>query len=910
MQIITRKILCPVFLKAKHLCVLLFLVFGIDALSAQEDLTVTSEYVVEAGTVLEVNNLRLHQNAEMIIRGTLIVHGNVTGDNNAPEFSMEATARVIVYGNFTAPNKMTVSVSSYLVVHGSFTKGGSDNHGELNVNNGHIYIFGYVDWFKDFQTCGDYEGGTYAIGPEPCDYGTGVDFVNNQEEFPEDLKELLDCYSLSNIEDTEVCAAGDAVFQVDQATGVEYRWQEKAAGAEEWSDIPGEKTSTLRLQNVSDNQHGSSYRVIATPTAENASCRIAVSPVARLYIKQGKLTWTGEFGTRWNNPANWSCGSLPTLESDVLIPDGLENYPVIYEGETEGQVQNINIQKGARVEVQHNWLQVSTALKIHGVLKANEGGLAFVGSSMQEIPASHLHENRLANLLVNNSAGAAINGDLEITHSVKVQQGFLQTGGGLTLLSNEERTALIDGSGAGNVLGEVKMQRYLDQAFGYKYISSPMSNSKVGDLAAYIDLKATFPNIYSYNESNKDSGGNDMTGWEAYVNPFSPLQALTGYAVNFGEKKEPVTIVLKGVVNNGHQSINLSNNNGQFTKGFNLVGNPYPSPIDWDSNGWTKTNVDDAIYFFRASEDAQYEGTYHSYVKGISSKGFSKTNGGVIPAMQGFFIHVADAHSYPVQATLGMTNEVRVADFEQEFYKSSRKAKSAKVSLLRLSARFENENGADHMVVYFDRAASSSFEKERDALKMMNTDEGVPNLYSIAPGQQELSINGSEFPVNGEKRVKLGLEVKKSGFVRVQLQDRENFPGELKVYFADLTKQTLTNLSNKQSLRVFLEEGKHDTRFELVFSVGELKDAGPSLSEKEHLKVYSNKGRIFVQLDLEEGQQGLLHLYDLGGRFVWSNEAAGKERVAVNKNLSSGVYIVRLKVGSESYVKKTLLTDF
>ena len=48
-----------------------------------------------------------------------------------------------------------------------------------------------------------------------------------------------------------------------------------------------------------------------------------------------------------------------------------------------------------------------------------------------------------------------------------------------------------------------------------------------------------------------------------------------------------------------------------YTKGFNLVGNPYPSAIDWDAaSGWTKTNIDNAVYYFKASATDQYGGTY------------------------------------------------------------------------------------------------------------------------------------------------------------------------------------------------------------------------------------------------------------------------------------------------------------
>ena len=39
--------------------------------------------------------------------------------------------------------------------------------------------------------------------------------------------------------------------------------------------------------------------------------------------------WTGTVSNAWENPANWSCGSVPNATTDVTIPAGLTNYPVI-----------------------------------------------------------------------------------------------------------------------------------------------------------------------------------------------------------------------------------------------------------------------------------------------------------------------------------------------------------------------------------------------------------------------------------------------------------------------------------------------------------------------------------------------------------------------------------------------------
>src|SRR5690606_6426648 len=98
-----------------------------------------------------------------------------------------------------------------------------------------------------------------------------------------------------------------------------------------------------------------------------------------------------------------------------------------------------------------------------------------------------------------------------------------ETGNNLTLLSTDLKTALIDGTGTGEIIGLVKMQRYLDNAFGYKYFSSPFQNSEVADFTTFMDLTnptTGFPHSYRYNENRNitiNETPEDATGWEVHT---------------------------------------------------------------------------------------------------------------------------------------------------------------------------------------------------------------------------------------------------------------------------------------------------------------------------------------------------------------------------------------------------------
>ena len=69
----------------------------------------------------------------------------------------------------------------------------------------------------------------------------------------------------------------------------------------------------------------------------------------------------------------------------------------------------------------------------------------------------------------------------------------------------------------------------------------------------------------------------------------------------------------------------------------------------------------------------------------------------------------------------------------------------------------DNGTPSDPAVIYFDSSATQLFDKDLDALKLMNTDTLVPNLYSMTPDTKKLSINAVPFPSNEHRIIPLGL---------------------------------------------------------------------------------------------------------------------------------------------------------
>ena len=628
------------------------------------------------------------------------------------------------------------------------------------------------------------------------------------------------------------------------------------------------------------------------------TCANSISEIISIQVLDN--SWTGAVNTNWNNAGNWLCNAIPSITTDVLLPDGLTNYPVLNTGAI-GTVRNLTIEPNASLEVIDNTLQIAGSINTTGIFNALNGTIEMQGSAAQTISADTFISNRIRNLIINNTSGVTLNGVLEITGYLKVANGNFNTGSNLTLISDAIQTALIDGSGNGEIIGTVKMQRYLDTAFGYKYFSSPFSNTTVGDFSSYVDLSATFPQVYNYVENSTDTNNNDITGWKPYISAASGLGTLEGYAFNFGTTGNAVTVELNGTINNGAFTRQLSNNNGIYTDGYNLIGNPYPSPIDWNAPGWTKTNIDNGIYFFSAS--SQYKGTYTSVVNNISSA--DGTSSSIIPSMQGFFVHVSDGgdNTSVTSGTLALTNAVRVNDFTQQFIKIS---EPGPVSLIRLSAGIKDNSTRDAMVIYFDPFAKEGFEKDMDALKLMNTDEQVPNLYSIISKNYKLSINAlPESIKNTNQRIPLGLRSDINGEMSIQLKDIKNLPSNFNVYLIDDVKRIGQNLTEKPEYHFNIKAGEHNSRFFLMFSEYELSD--PALAFDEPFSVKTISGKVYINLNLKDGVSGTLMATTVTGQLLDVKSVTGNETISLDGIKSSGIYFINLSWKDQQFSKKIMI---
>jgi hypothetical protein len=117
-----------------------------------------------------------------------------------------------------------------------------------------------------------------------------------------------------NTVDLNLCANGNTTI-VSNFSGANYQWQLDAGSGftniSNNTNYTGTTTNTLYLNSIPSAWYGYKYR-----------CFINTSYYSRQTVIKFSNTWTGAVSTAWENPANWSCGTVPDVNTDVIITSG------------------------------------------------------------------------------------------------------------------------------------------------------------------------------------------------------------------------------------------------------------------------------------------------------------------------------------------------------------------------------------------------------------------------------------------------------------------------------------------------------------------------------------------------------------------------------------------------------------
>ena len=630
-------------------------------------------------------------------------------------------------------------------------------------------------------------------------------------------------------------------------------------------------------------------------------------------------TWNGSISTAWNNPGNWTPTDVPGTTDDVFIPG--PSSTVLYQP-TVGDPENafsvtlgvgavLNTQSGGTLSLGGNFVNNDGTVTGDG-----NGTIAFVGAAAQEI--SGPNQTNFRNLTVNNTGGVTTSSAVSVERALTVSSN-LNIGTGLNFILSSNSTtgvAYVVNSG-GVVNGTATVRRYItptNPGLGYRHYSAPVTNTTVGDLAttsftpvfnaAYNSnptpgTTTPFPTVYGYNQTQYEGSPATTITLDFDKGFYSPASggdawpSGTGFTVNLGSS-EMVDFV--GTLATGSFSTPGQGRGAKANAGWQLLGNPYPSPLDWDQVVATGlANIAPTVYVYKSS--GQYTGSYASYVNGQG------TNGGtnVIPVAQGFFVRTG---AVGATGNLNFMNSQRITtDATAPFQRTA--ADTRPQLLLELG----NGTLTSQTDIYFQNGATAGFDNAFDATALP-----FPNGLTLASeaGSDVLAINGQP-ALSAAVTVPPRVAVATAGTYSLRAADLANLPAGYHAFLRDAVLNTYTDLATTPSVSLNLASGAAPGRLAVVFTnVSPLATAPAALAALA--SVYpspaSGKATLVLPQALRGNATSTVRLLNALGQAVLIRTVAPGSADAIElplAGLAAGIYTVRATTVAGQVAKRLVI---
>ena len=433
-----------------------------------------------------------------------------------------------------------------------------------------------------------------------------------------------------------------------------------------------------------------------------------------------------------------------------------------------------------------------------------------------------------------------------------------------------ESSAIGDGSLMGQgfltVNGTTTIQRYTTPAVWHG-ISGPLDNDNFNSLyfggnpevwgLYYIEATRQ----YDY-ETDLATDLGDAKGWMVWVGGATPQN------FNFTGDLRSGTV---GSVDN----MVISNADGNH--GYNFVGNPFPSSIDWNVIEPTTTGLGDGIWIWNDVTDPDDPN--------INWVTYSTTSGGLnggtryIALGQAFFVQV---DAFAGSGTLQIAENAQIHN-NVAFMKDPAISPSDLIKL-----KLSDGNRYDESIIRLDAEATEGYDGQLDMHKMFSWSEEQPQLYSTANNFMAINVLPKETVM-----VPMDVRGLDGNEMTIALEEVTDFA---QVYLSDEYTGIQTNLMEMPYSFIY-DAGQTD-RFTIYFTV-----VGTSENQLENIRVYSfdQKIRVIIPMELN----ALVEVVNMLGQTVIETDAhLGTHDINMDHG---GYYLVNITSDNQRVTRKVFI---
>ncbi len=409
------------------------------------------------------------------------------------------------------------------------------------------------------------------------------------------------------------------------------------------------------------------------------------------------------------------------------------------------------------------------------------------------------------NMTIN--TGASL--DINETHSLTIN-GDLSNSGTLTINSSSTGTGslIVNGSSTGSVV----IERYLPDG-GWHFVSPSTTGVTANDFY-WNDNPVSWLTFHT--ESSNE--------WTYNTPLTTPMPVGQGWSVWLDNSVlAAATATMTGSIQVSDFEATLESSGTGINEGWNLLGNPFASAIDWDQGGWG-SNTTGTVYVW--DNDLNGSGDWASW----NGSAGDLTNG-IIPVSQAFFVKATSAGAFNIPTT------ARIHDITS-FYKETETLNSPYV---RLQMDFDDHGNT--VFIGFPEHGTEEFDYRGDATKIFSND--LPQIY-VMEKEHKLCINALPELNNEVRSVPLYLGQVIDGNYTFSLSQLENLP-DVKILLEDKKTQTKHELSEDPVFHFTSAKGDDPDRFLLhftksTFNIGETRNGNSEL-----IQIYADNSRIYIK---------------------------------------------------------------
>lgn len=518
-----------------------------------------------------------------------------------------------------------------------------------------------------------------------------------------------------------------------------------------------------------------------------------------------------------------------------------------------------------------------------GIFFSESGTVNMNGNTPQTMEIAGTTFN---NLVIDNPAAVTLNSTQTIiTNELTINSGKIlkiKADKNLTvtgIISNYAGTTGLvlksDATGTASLLHNtldvpVTVERYITGiAEDWHFLSAPVSNQSISGswIPSGTYGNGTGYDLYIFNEPTPCwtyhlNTSVDPT-WES-IHPTSNFVKSRGYL--YSTQAPNPTNEFIGLLNNGVISYPITNESPDpVDQGFNLIGNPYPSSIDWKSvTGWSRPNLvasGGGYDMWMWNPAANNYGVFNS----IGDVGTNEVTQYIAPA-QGYFIR---ANS---NGNISVSNEIRVHTGASNWLRT----KSTDTNSLKIRITSNGGHGFDEVLLQFGYE-----QNEAGALKLFSQNESAPSVY-LNYLSKDLSVLYLTDTIENSK-IPLQFRAGQDGSYTLSI-DAETAAYNV-LLLEDKKTKIITDLKTNSTYEFIGLKNDASERFVLHFK--------PITIETEDLPIaiFYDGNEINVDLMLVNEQTDI-KIYDTLGKLLLSKNAAGQTIHRFNINPKYAIYIV------------------